>query len=78
VAEIHRGYVDPPQSAMRFKGKPVIGLGVVMAPGGNVQALGQTLDKTMDQIVRDLPLGPDGLHVFPPLTQAGGPADGQY
>jgi multidrug efflux pump len=36
-AEIKRGYQDPQQISMRFKGKPVIGLGVVMAPGGNVQ-----------------------------------------
>jgi len=28
--------------------------------------------------VRDLPLGSDGTHVFPPLTQAVGSADGQY
>ncbi|MBS0223997.1 MAG: efflux RND transporter permease subunit [Proteobacteria bacterium] len=57
VADIHRGYVDPPQSAMRFKGRPVIGLGVVMAPGGNVQTLGKALDATMAQVERDLPVG---------------------
>ena len=57
VADIHRGYIDPPQSAMRFKGKPVIGLGVVMAQGGNVQALGKTLDATMTEIEHDLPVG---------------------
>ncbi len=57
VATIRRGYVDPPQSSMRFAGKPVIGLGVVMAPGGNVEALGKTLEKTMADIERDLPVG---------------------
>jgi multidrug efflux pump subunit AcrB len=57
VATIRRGYVDPPQSSMRFAGKPVIGLGVVMAPGGNVEALGKTLEKTMAEIERDLPVG---------------------
>ena len=57
VAEIRRGYQDPPQSTMRFKGKPVIGLGVVMAQGGNVQSLGKVLDVTMKQIERDLPIG---------------------
>ena len=30
--------------SMRFKGKPVIGLGVVMAAGGNVQTLGKALE----------------------------------
>ncbi|MBS0518656.1 MAG: efflux RND transporter permease subunit [Proteobacteria bacterium] len=57
VAEIRRGYVDPPQSAMRFKGKPVIGLGVVMAAGGNVETLGKALDATMQRIEKELPVG---------------------
>jgi multidrug efflux pump len=42
---------------MRFKGKPVIGLGVVMAPGGNVQTLGKALDKVMAEVEKDLPVG---------------------
>ncbi|SEP38687.1 multidrug efflux pump [Rhodospirillales bacterium URHD0017] len=57
VAEIKRGYQDPQQISMRFKGKPVIGLGVVMAQGGNVQTLGKALDKVMDQVEKDLPVG---------------------
>ncbi|MBS0547018.1 MAG: efflux RND transporter permease subunit [Proteobacteria bacterium] len=57
VATIRRGYQDPPQSSMRFGGQPVIGLGVVMAAGGNVQALGKTLDGAMAAIERDLPVG---------------------
>src|SRR5471030_1296844 len=57
VADLHRGYVDPPQTGMRFKGKPVIGLGVVMAAGGNVQTLGKALDTTMTQVEHDLPVG---------------------
>ena len=42
---------------MRFKGKDVIGLGVVMAPGGNVQTLGKALEAAMAEIERDLPVG---------------------
>ncbi|MBS0523534.1 MAG: efflux RND transporter permease subunit [Proteobacteria bacterium] len=57
VADVKRGYVDPRQSSMRFNGKPVIGLGVVMQAGGNVQQLGKALDKAMDEIQRDLPVG---------------------
>jgi multidrug efflux pump len=57
VADIKRGYLDPPQMVMRFKGKPVIGLGVVMAPGGNVQTLGKALDRTMAEVEKDLPIG---------------------
>ncbi len=57
VAEIKRGYTDPRQSSMRFDGKPVIGLGVVMQAGGNVQQLGKALDAAMDEIKADLPVG---------------------
>ncbi|UYN93068.1 MAG: efflux RND transporter permease subunit [Enhydrobacter sp.] len=57
VAEIRRGYSDPPRSTMRFQGDRVIGLGAVMAPGGNVEALGKALDKAMAEIGRDLPVG---------------------
>ncbi len=57
VAEIRRGYQDPPHTSMRYEGKPVIGLGVVMAAGGNVQTLGKALEETMAQIKRDLPVG---------------------
>src|SRR5215218_425277 len=54
VAEIKRGYQDPQQISMRFKGKSVIGLGVVMAQGGNVQTLGKALDKVMADVEKDL------------------------
>ena len=57
VAEIKRGYQDPKTIAMRFNGKPVIGLGVVMAPGGNVQTLGKALDGAMQEIEAGLPVG---------------------
>ena len=57
VAEISRGYQDPRQLAMRYNGKAVIGLGVVMAPGGNVQKLGAALDKTMEEVEAGLPVG---------------------
>jgi len=57
VAEIKRGYQDPQQISMRFKGKPVIGLGVVMAQGGNVQALGKALDRVMADVEKELPVG---------------------
>src|SRR4029450_9058833 len=47
VAEIKRGYQDPLQISMHFKGKQVVGVGVGVAPGGNVQTLGKALDKAM-------------------------------
>ncbi|MBK6908685.1 MAG: efflux RND transporter permease subunit [Rhodocyclaceae bacterium] len=59
VATVTRGLVEPPQPRMRFKGKDAIGIGVVMAQGGNVLELGRSLDVAMAKHVRDLPIGID-------------------
>ena len=50
---------------MRYNGKAVIGLGVVMAPGGNVQKLGAALDKTMEEVEAGLPVGITGHQASP-------------
>ncbi len=57
VAEVTRGYQDPPGFTMAVNGKQVIGLAVSMQKGGNVLAMGQALDARMEQIKRELPLG---------------------
>jgi multidrug efflux pump len=57
VAEIKRGYVDPTAYTIRYKGREAIGLGVVMAKGGNVLDLGQALGAEMAKIKADLPVG---------------------
>ncbi|MEW6037738.1 MAG: efflux RND transporter permease subunit [Pseudomonadota bacterium] len=56
-AEVRRGYVDPPEFKMRFNGKEVIGLGVVMNRKGDVLALGKALEATMARIQAELPVG---------------------
>ena len=43
IAEIQRGYVDPPAVKVRHQGKEVIALGVSMAKGGDIIALGKSL-----------------------------------
>ncbi|MDI7923901.1 efflux RND transporter permease subunit [Ferirhizobium litorale] len=57
VANITRGYVDPPSSLFRFNGKPAIGLAIGMKTGGNVLAFGEELEKTVTRIIQDLPVG---------------------
>lgn len=57
IAEITRGYDDPPKNKMRHNGEEVIGLAVAMQKGGNIIQLGKHLDHT-GQIIRDkLPAG---------------------
>ncbi|MEM5385201.1 efflux RND transporter permease subunit [Paraburkholderia phymatum] len=57
IATIRRGYDDPPVTQMRFQGKPVLGIGVTMQPGGDVIQLGKALDAKMTELQAHLPAG---------------------
>ena len=57
IAKVTRGFIDPPDPLMYFNGKPAIGIALSMDKGGNILKLGDDLDKTIDQIKTELPLG---------------------
>jgi len=57
IAEIRRGFADPPQPMFRVNGRPAIGLAVAMRDGGDILALGENLRREMRKIERDLPIG---------------------
>ena len=57
IAEVVRGFVDPPQPQMRFRGEPVLGLAVSMRAGGDIIALGHDLDALTHRISSELPVG---------------------
>ena len=57
VATIRRGYSDPPAVKVRHQGEPVIALGVSMAKGGDIIALGEALHARVEQIRAELPAG---------------------
>nr|WP_315426480.1 efflux RND transporter permease subunit [uncultured Albidiferax sp.] len=57
IASISRGYVDPPSVKVRHQGKEVIALGVSMAKGGDIIALGKAMDKLSARIGQSLPAG---------------------
>jgi multidrug efflux pump subunit AcrB len=59
VATIKRGYVDPPSSLFRFNGQPAIGLAIGMKEGSNLLEFGKAVEKEMDAVVGDLPVGVD-------------------
>ncbi|KPA92228.1 MULTISPECIES: efflux RND transporter permease subunit [Pseudomonas] len=61
IAEISRGYVDPPTPLFRYNGQTAIGLGIAMKKGGNIQAFGKALHERMDSLTADLPVGV-GVH----------------
>ena len=57
VAEVRRGYAEPLGFAMRFDGKPALGLAISMKKGGDVIKLGDTLNALMDKVRSELPVG---------------------
>lgn len=57
IAEIKRAYVDPPAVMVRHQGRQVIALGVSMAKGGDIIAMGKALDQAAKAVEADLPLG---------------------
>jgi multidrug efflux pump subunit AcrB len=57
IADVRRVYVDPPQPAFRVNGKPAIGLAIAMREGGDILTLGRNIQRTMDEITANLPLG---------------------
>jgi len=57
VAEVKRGYADPPGERMRFMGQEAFGIGVSMRDGGDIVALGHHLDEAVSRVDRQLPVG---------------------
>ena len=57
IADVRRGFVDPPAVKVRHQGQPVIALGVAMAKGGDIVALGQALAIRVAAIKATLPAG---------------------
>ncbi len=57
IATIKRDYIDPPQVKVRHQGQEVISLGVSMAKGGDIIALGKSLKTAFAEIEKNLPAG---------------------
>lgn len=57
IADIHRGYADPPSFAIRQDGRDAVVVAVSMAKGTNGLAFGQALRAEADRIRADLPTG---------------------
>ena len=65
VAEVERGYMDPPQTLMRVGGKRAIGIGVASGASDNVVAVGERVDKVLSSIESRLPLGISLVPLYP-------------
>ncbi|MEQ9618584.1 MAG: efflux RND transporter permease subunit [Deltaproteobacteria bacterium] len=57
VADIRRGYIDPPKNILKYNGKPAIGLAISTVPGGNVVTMGEGIDEKVEELEPLAPLG---------------------
>jgi len=57
LADVHRGFNDPPAPRMRFMGQDALGLAVAMKDGGDILVLGKALESEFARIQNNLPLG---------------------
>lgn len=63
VANVTRGYEDPPESLFRYNGQPAIGLQIGMRDGENILEFGEELNSLMEGVEADLPVGIE-MHKF--------------
>ncbi len=57
IANIYRGYVDPPTSKVSANGMMSLGLGLSMREGGNIITLGEDFEKVYERVKRSYPVG---------------------
>ncbi len=57
IADVRRGYVDPPTVKVRHDGQQVIAIGISMTKGGDIIALGKALHTAANRINQELPAG---------------------
>ena len=57
IADVYRGYIDPPVSIMRSSGHPSLGLAISMRNGGNILQLGEEVTALTDRFLNSYPIG---------------------
>lgn len=57
IANVSRGFIDPPDYLVRQGGSPTVVVGVVMRKGGNILTLGEQLRAVVDRYRGEIPAG---------------------
>ncbi len=57
IANITKGYLDPPVTKMRFNGKPAIGMGISTPIDANVVKVGALVQEQLKKIKEQIPVG---------------------
>jgi multidrug efflux pump subunit AcrB len=63
VADIRRGYEEPPNTLLRYDGEPAVGLAISTVQGGNVITMGKSVGERLSDLRAQSPLGME-LHVI--------------
>ena len=67
LANIRRDYIDPPDSLMRFNGRPCLGLGIVPVEKANVVRMGAVIHEKIRKLEEKMPVGIEfGVASFQP------------
>ncbi|UTW44943.1 efflux RND transporter permease subunit [bacterium SCSIO 12696] len=59
IAEVEEGFIEPSVQTMRYNGQPAIGLAISNVAGSNIIELGERLEKRLDQLQAEIPVGID-------------------
>jgi multidrug efflux pump subunit AcrB len=57
VANVRRGYTEPPTNVLRYDGHAAIGFGISTVLGGNVVEMGDAVNKRAHELMERIPLG---------------------
>ncbi|MBL4836892.1 MAG: efflux RND transporter permease subunit [Kordiimonadaceae bacterium] len=57
VATVRRGYVEPTSKYLLYNGQTAVGLGISTVSGGNVVNMGTAIDKKLDELKSQTPVG---------------------
>jgi len=63
IANVSRGYQDPPATLIRYDGKPALAIGIANVAGANVVKMGEGIDAKLAEAEELRPLGME-LHEF--------------
>jgi multidrug efflux pump subunit AcrB len=57
IAEVKRGYIDPPSQLLYWNGSPAISLGISTVSGGDVIAMGKSISQRLEELKKNTPVG---------------------
>lgn len=72
IAEISRGYIEVPNTLIYYNGKPALMLGISITSGGNIISIGKTVNKKLQVLQQQIPIGINANYVYeqPTVVQA--------